>query len=69
MSSIPVVQRKRGPAPTGKTPVTSLRLSEEITTALDLAIATEPEGDRSTRSDLIRRIVADWLRDKGYLPK
>ncbi len=69
MTSIPVIQRKRGPAPTGKTPVTSLRLSEEITAGLDAAIASEQEAPYSTRSDLIRRIVTEWLREKGYLAK
>lgn len=69
MTSIPVIQRKRGPAPTGKTPVTSLRLPDDITAALDAAIAAEPEATRPSRSELIRRIVAEWLKERGLLGK
>lgn len=34
-----------------------------------LDAAREAEEDKPSRSELIRRIVADWLRKKGYLPK
>lgn len=31
--------------------------------------AAERESDKPSRSEMIRRIVTDWLSSKGYLPK
>lgn len=37
----------------------------ELAAALDAAAAADP--DKPTRSELIRRIVVEWLKAKGYL--
>lgn len=37
----------------------------EMTAALDAAAAAEP--DKPSRSELIRRIVTEWLKAKGML--
>ncbi|MDC9822975.1 hypothetical protein PRN20_04465 [Devosia sp. ZB163] len=42
-------------------------LRPEVTAALDRA-SSDIEG-KPSRSELIRRIVVDWLTGKGYLPK
>jgi hypothetical protein len=43
------------------------RAPSEIRMGIDKAVA---EGSESTsRSEMIRRIVTGWLRERGYLPK
>lgn len=42
-----------------------LRAPPDFTKALDKASAQE--SDRPSRSEMIRRIVTDWLKAKGYL--
>ena len=49
--------------------MTGLRMPSEMLTALDAAIAAEPEATRPSRSELIRRIVADWLANRGFIGK
>jgi hypothetical protein len=36
-------------------------------TAIETAATVEE--DKPSRSEMIRRIVTDWLRQRGYLPK
>lgn len=43
----------------------AVRLENEADAALDAAAAAEP--DKPSRSELIRRIVTDWLKAKGML--
>jgi hypothetical protein len=43
------------------------RAPPELTTAIDKALAKDTE--HRSRSGLIRRIVTDWLRERGYLPR
>ncbi|WP_110375626.1 ribbon-helix-helix protein, CopG family [Chelatococcus asaccharovorans] len=42
-----------------------LRSSPDFTAAIDKAAAAE--SDNPSRSEMIRRIVAEWLRQKGFL--
>ncbi|MFN3685510.1 hypothetical protein [Salinarimonas sp.] len=65
MSSDNVVRKKRGRPATGQDPVTAIRLSAEMREGLDRAARLEP--DRPSRSALIRRIVSDWLRERGLI--
>ncbi|NUJ81171.1 ribbon-helix-helix protein, CopG family [Methylocystis sp. FS] len=57
--SIPVIQRKRGPAPTGKTPVASLRLPPELAERIDAWAAKQK--DAPSRSEAIRRLIQKAL--------
>lgn len=43
----------------------ALRLDPNAEAALDVAAAAEP--DQPSRSELIRRIVSEWLKTKGLL--
>jgi len=43
------------------------RGGEELTAALDTAAANDP--GKPSRSELIRRIVVEWLQARGYLAK
>jgi hypothetical protein len=36
--------------------------------AVDKAVRAEPQPPPS-RPEMIRRMMADWLRERGYLPK
>ena len=44
---------------------TSMRLDAEVKLALEKAAA---DDDRSV-SSIVERILKEWLREKGYLPK
>jgi metal-responsive CopG/Arc/MetJ family transcriptional regulator len=48
-----------------KTPVVSVRLAREVLAALDKAAA---DGSAS-RAMTLRKIVLDYLRERGYLPE
>lgn len=61
--------RKRGRPPSGIGTPVHVRMHDELLAALDAAIATEPEATRPSRSELIRRIVAEWLKERGLLGK
>jgi metal-responsive CopG/Arc/MetJ family transcriptional regulator len=63
--SINVKHKMRGRPATGKTPITGVRLADDIGEAIDKFSAEE--GDGPTRSEAIRRILRDWLSTKGYL--
>ncbi|MFS2175628.1 ribbon-helix-helix domain-containing protein [Rhizobium pisi] len=68
--STTVEDKKRGrgrPVTTGKTPITGVRIADEIGDALDKFAAHEL--DTPNRSEAIRRILRDWLSNHGYLPK
>lgn len=39
-------------------------MSPDLTAALDAAAAADP--DKPSRSELIRRIVVEWLKAKGF---
>ena len=45
--------------------MTPVHLTHHVEAALDAAIRSERDG--SSRSELIRRIVTEWLTAKGYL--
>ncbi|WP_363316290.1 CopG family transcriptional regulator [Chelatococcus sp.] len=62
--SINVVQKKRGRPKTGQDPVSAIRLSPELRAAIDKACSAE--ADNPSRSEMIRRIVSDWLQKNGY---
>jgi hypothetical protein len=54
----------------GETLLGSADLSPELIAALDRAVATQAERDpasRASRSQLIARIVAEWLHTEGHL--
>ncbi|WP_116275226.1 ribbon-helix-helix protein, CopG family [Rhizobium leguminosarum] len=65
--SINVKHKMRGRPATGKTPITGVRLADEIGEALDKF--AEQEVDSPTRSEAIRRILRNWLSDNGFLQK
>ena len=46
-------------------PMIGFRADPELMAALDEA--AEVEGDKPGRSELLRRIVSDWLRMRGHL--
>ncbi len=60
------IQKKRGRPPTGITPIAAVRLPTDIRAALDRAIASLPEP-RPSRSEFIRRLLTDHLREHGHL--
>lgn len=41
------------------------RMPPDVISALDAAAAAGP--DKPTRSELIRRVMVEWLKAKGYL--
>jgi len=53
--AIPVLRKKPGPAPTGKTPVTSMRLAPELAARIDAWAARQK--DAPSRSEAIRRLL------------
>jgi hypothetical protein len=63
ISDIP--KKKRGRPATGKDPMLTFRAPPETIAALDAAASADAEAP--SRSELVRRIVADWLRSHGYL--
>ena len=66
MPSIPVVQRKRGPAPTGQTPVTSIRLAPDVLAGLSAWVDMQPDP-KPKRSVAINQGLRDWLTGLGLL--
>jgi metal-responsive CopG/Arc/MetJ family transcriptional regulator len=57
--SIPVLRKKPGPAPTGKTPVTSIRLAPELAARIDAW--AQRQKDAPSRSEAIRRLIEKAL--------
>jgi len=66
MPSISVKQKKRGRPATGKTPITGVRLSDDLSEGIDRYIADQPQPP-PTKSDALREIIRDWLIGHGYL--
>jgi Arc/MetJ-type ribon-helix-helix transcriptional regulator len=66
-ASIPVIHKKRGPPPTGKTPIISLRLPDDYREAIDAWIAEHPDP-KPSRSEAIRFALKDWLTGLRLLP-
>lgn len=64
-TSISVKQKKRGRPATGKTPITGVRLDEDMTSAIEAFRAGE--DPQINQSEAIRRILRDWLIGHGYL--
>jgi hypothetical protein len=62
-----ITRKRRGPAPTGKGTLIGVRLQPDPLGAIDKWRAQE-EGSPS-RPEAIRRIITDWLRERGYLSK
>ncbi|SCM71527.1 conserved exported hypothetical protein [uncultured Pleomorphomonas sp.] len=65
MTSISVKHKKRGRPATGKTPITGVRLPDDVGEALERFAETAFE--KPSRSEAIRHILKEWLREKGYL--
>ena len=61
--SIQVTPKKRGRPATGKDPVRTVRLPDDVWDALN-AMA---EAAEQTRSEAIRNVLAKHLKAKGYL--
>jgi len=64
MASISVTRKKRGRPATGQDPVRTVRLPDDIIEAVDEAASREDPP--LSRSEMIRRILSEWLRKKGY---
>lgn len=58
-------RKRRGPPATGQGTPVQVRLHDDLLLPLDQWIATQPEPP--TRPEALRRMVADWLRERGYL--
>lgn len=66
MMSIDGPKKSRGRPPVD-TEAVKVRLPRADIQGIDSFAASEP--DAPTRTEALRRIVADWLRQNGYLPK
>ena len=67
MKSISVSHKKRGRPATGLTPRVGVRLPDDIRLALD-AYAAANSANEPNVSEAIRELLAEALREKGYLP-
>jgi hypothetical protein len=65
--SITDIQKRRGRPKTGTTPISNIRLPDELRVAVDEWRATQPDPQPS-RSEAIRLILKDWLIGHGHLP-
>ncbi|MFN3687351.1 ribbon-helix-helix protein, CopG family [Salinarimonas sp.] len=63
--SIPDIRKKRGRPATGLMPMLTFRAPPEIVAALEEAARRAP--DRPNRSEMIRRIVTEWLEGEGLV--
>lgn len=68
MASIPASKKTRGRPKTGIGKATGLRLYADLEVALQGWIVSQPDPKPSV-PEAIRRILADYLRRRGYLPK
>lgn len=66
MAPIPAGQGKRGPAATGQTPTTSIRLPSDISAGLAAWIEQQP-APRPKRSSAINFALRHWLAGMGLL--
>ena len=60
--SIEVVPKKRGRPPTGRDPVSAIRLSPDFRERVDAWREAQP--DKPSRSEAIRRLVEEALKAK-----
>jgi hypothetical protein len=60
-------KKKRGRPATGQHPLVALRIPTYMTEALMAWAAQQP--DNPGKSEAIRRILADFLHRRGFLPK
>ncbi|MDR0807686.1 MAG: ribbon-helix-helix protein, CopG family [Gemmobacter sp.] len=58
-------KRRKRPVETGT--LVGVRLQADLLSGLDAA--AEAAGDEPSRPEMIRRIAATYLRERGYLPK
>jgi len=65
MKKVDAKKRGRGRPATGVDPVTAIRLSPELRSALD--VWAETQEDKPSRSEALRRIAAEFLRRRGIL--
>ena len=63
--SINVPQKKRGRPATGANPRVGVRMEPETIQAIEQACADQE--DKPNQSEMIRRILGDWLIGNGYL--
>ena len=64
--SISVIPKKRGRPATGKDPLVGVRMSRDITEAIEAYIADQ-DPPPPNRSEAIRAMLRDWLVTRGYL--
>jgi metal-responsive CopG/Arc/MetJ family transcriptional regulator len=62
-----VLTRRRGPKPTGKGQLIGIRLQPDLLDALDADI--ESTDCDMSRPEAVRRILAEWLEQRGLLRK
>lgn len=67
MMSINETKKPKKGRPAVDTEPVNLRLPRDVIDALDAR--RRAESDLPTRPEAIRRIISDWLRENGYLPK
>lgn len=60
MLSMSDIQKRRGRPPTGKTPISAIRLHPELRAELDAWIARQPDP-KPSRSEAIRRLLERGL--------
>ena len=61
------IHKKRGRPATGRTPISALRLPDDLREAVDRYVADQPDP-KPSRSEAIRYALRDWLTGLGYLP-
>lgn len=64
MTSIVVPQKKRGRPPTGQIPHVTARVPQEVLDAIDRYVG---DGKAASRTEAIRKILAEFLGRRGYL--
>jgi hypothetical protein len=65
-TSTPMPTKRGRPYAGGRDPLIGVRMPVDVRDAIDAAAGQEKDST-PTRSEMIRRIVTDWLRRRGYL--
>ncbi|MBY3347311.1 MULTISPECIES: hypothetical protein [Rhizobium] len=60
-------KKKRGRPAIGRGEQINIMVRPEITQAIDAAAAAQ--DDNPARPEMVRRIIREWLVERGYLPK
>ncbi|WP_141103919.1 hypothetical protein [Rhizobium sp. R634] len=60
-------EKKRGRPAIGRGEQINVMVRPEITQAIDAAAAAQT--DQPARSEMVRRIIREWLVERGYLPE